>query len=62
MTITDTPTNMATVDAWGIDNVSYNIGSSAIPEPSTWVMMLAGLTGLGFVGYRSKRGSISIAA
>jgi PEP-CTERM motif len=26
-----------------------------IPEPSTWAMMLAGFTGLGFIGYRRTR-------
>ena len=49
-------------DLWGIDNVSYNLASGAVPEPSTWAMMLAGLAGLGFFGYRSKRGAVSIAA
>jgi PEP-CTERM motif len=24
----------------------------AVPEPSTWAMMLAGFAGLGFLGYR----------
>ena len=49
-------------DAWGIDNVSYN--SSAVPEPSTWAMMLAGFAGLGFAGYRktkSARTALSLA-
>jgi hypothetical protein len=27
-------------------------GGSAVPEPSTWVMMLAGFAGFGFLGYR----------
>lgn len=31
-----------------------------IPEPSTWVMMLAGLTGLGFIGYRRSRRPVAI--
>lgn len=26
-----------------------------IPEPSTWAMMLIGFTGLGYVGYRSRK-------
>jgi PEP-CTERM motif len=26
----------------------------AVPEPSTWAMMLIGFAGLGFVGYRTK--------
>ena len=29
--------------------------SSAIPEPSTWAMMLIGFAGLGFVAYRRQR-------
>jgi hypothetical protein len=36
--------------------------SPAIPEPSTWAMMLLGFAGLGFVGYRSTRKAASIAA
>jgi hypothetical protein len=29
--------------------------SPAIPEPSTWAMMLVGFAGLGFAGYRVSR-------
>lgn len=29
--------------------------ASSIPEPATWAMTLAGLAGLGFVGYRASR-------
>lgn len=32
---------------------SFTFGS-AIPEPSTWAMMLLGFSGLGFVGYRQS--------
>ena len=28
---------------------------SAVPEPSTWAMMLLGFAGLGFAGYRKAR-------
>ena len=31
------------------------IAGSAVPEPSTWVMMLAGFAGLGFVGTRRNK-------
>jgi hypothetical protein len=30
--------------------------SSAVPEPSTWAMMLLGFAGLSFVGYRRRTG------
>jgi hypothetical protein len=30
-------------------------GVSGVPEVSTWVMMLAGFVGLGFVGYRRNK-------
>ena len=29
--------------------------AGAVPEPSTWAMMLAGFAGLGFVGYRRNK-------
>jgi hypothetical protein len=30
-------------------------GSGAVPEPSTWAMMLIGFAGLAFAGYRRAR-------
>ena len=39
-------------DAWGIDGLSANI--DAVPEPSTWAMMLLGFAGIGFMAYRRK--------
>ena len=32
------------------------------PEPSTWAMMLVGLAGLGFAGYRASRKSVALSA
>ena len=29
--------------------------STAVPEPSTWAMMLLGFVGLGFAGYRKAQ-------
>ena len=29
--------------------------TSAVPEPSTWAMMILGFCGLGFIAYRGKR-------
>jgi len=38
-------------------------GVSAVPEPSTWAMMLIGFAGLGFAGYRSaKKSGAALAA
>ena len=42
--------------AYGYLNVS-----GAVPESSTWAMMLLGFAGLGFAGFRSRKTSISIA-
>ncbi|MBP6878970.1 MAG: PEP-CTERM sorting domain-containing protein [Phenylobacterium sp.] len=39
------------VDAWGIDNVTYGVGS-AVPEPATWAMMI---TGFGLAGSALRR-------
>ncbi len=35
---------------------------TAVPEPSTWAMMLAGFAGLGFAGYRRARKTDATAA
>ena len=36
-----------------------NLAISSVPEPSTWVMMLAGFAGLGFAGFRARRTSVA---
>jgi hypothetical protein len=33
----------------------------AIPEPSTWAMMLLGFAGLGYAGYRGRRSAVAVA-
>jgi hypothetical protein len=38
-----------------ISNVTITVSSSAVPEPSTWAMMLLGFAGFGFFSYRRKR-------
>jgi hypothetical protein len=35
---------------------------SAVPEPSTWAMMLLGFTGIGFMAYRRKSKPALLAA
>ena len=41
----------------GLDVRFTNV--SAVPEPSTWAMMLAGFAGLGLAGYRSRRPAVA---
>ena len=36
--------------------------SIAVPEASTWAMMLAGFAGLAFAGYRKAKGAAHFAA
>ena len=31
----------------------------AVPEPSTWAMMLIGFAGLGFASYRARRTAVA---
>jgi PEP-CTERM motif len=54
-------TNAIAIDVTGLVSGHVDIGqsfasivgsSSAVPEPSTWAMMLVGFAGLGFAGYR----------
>lgn len=51
------------------DNVDENwhgltVGISAVPEPSTWAMLLLGFAGLGWAAYRraSAKGTVAFAA
>ena len=51
------------IDASNPDPGAYSIltspgignSPSAIPEPSTWAMMLLGFAGLGYAGYRKRK-------
>jgi hypothetical protein len=38
---------------WVIGNLELGV-ASAVPEPSTWAMMLIGFAGFGFIAYRRK--------
>jgi hypothetical protein len=37
-----------------LDNFAIDGPTGAVPEPSTWAMMLLGFTGVGFMAYRRK--------
>jgi hypothetical protein len=45
----------------GTGEQDYTLRIAAAPEPSTWGLMLLGLAGLGFTGYRKSRTRVSIA-
>ena len=51
---------------WGTganQNFTLDIGvTPAVPEPSTWAMMLFGFAGLGYAGHRASRKSAALAA
>ncbi len=36
-------------------NAAFSLTGAAVPEPSTWAMMLLGFAGLGFAGWRRAR-------
>jgi PEP-CTERM motif len=38
--------------------VTANI--SAVPEPSTWAMMILGFAGVGFLGYRRRNQTVAL--
>lgn len=42
-------------------DVSADVVLSAVPEPSTWAMLLLGFLGVGFVAYRRKDGAVRFA-
>jgi PEP-CTERM motif len=46
----------------GVNSGDGSISIMAVPEPSTWAMMLAGFAGLGFLGWRESRKTTAHAA
>lgn len=52
---------------WGVDllttdtsgnrlaSIDIQVNVGAVPEPSTWAMMILGFCGLGFMAYRKKQ-------
>jgi hypothetical protein len=46
----------------GVDSFSVSSVTSAVPEPSTWAMMILGFAGVGFMAYRRKSKPTLLAA
>jgi hypothetical protein len=53
--ITDFPTSLAFIGGVSANFTVSSAVSAAVPEPSTWAMMLAGFAGLGFASYRAAQ-------
>ena len=45
----------------GLFTVTAANVTAAVPEPSTWAMMVLGFAGVGFMAYRRKQGSLQLA-
>jgi PEP-CTERM motif len=50
------------VDAYNGQYVAENFNVSAVPEPSTWALMVLGFMSIGFVAYRRQSKPASMAA
>ncbi len=46
---------LANTQANNVDFVLDNVSITAVPEPSTWAMMIMGFAGVGFMTYRRSR-------
>jgi PEP-CTERM motif len=46
----------------GGPDLTFTLIGTAVPEPSTWAMMLLGFAGVGFAGYWTSRKAVSMAA
>jgi hypothetical protein len=53
------PAGVDVTTAGGFDNFAQN---SAVPEPTTWALLLMGFVGLGLVGYREAKAARAAAA
>jgi hypothetical protein len=45
------------VGATGVETFGTGTLTAAVPEPSTWAMMILGFLGVGFLAYRRKNGA-----
>ena len=49
-------------DRYNVESELQFTISSAVPEPSTWAMMLLGFAGIGFMGYRRRKTGTALMA
>jgi hypothetical protein len=62
-TVLPSSTYLESVDAYNLNNAFlFSPGiANAIPEPSTWAMMILGFAGIGFMVYRRKNTALRVA-
>ncbi|MDN3277979.1 PEPxxWA-CTERM sorting domain-containing protein [Frankia sp. RB7] len=48
-------------EAFALNRVAGEFQIAAVPEPSTWAMMIIGFCGVGFMAYRRKKGTLHFA-
>ena len=53
--VVETPILTGLSSPHGLDFIPF-----AVPEPSTWALMMLGFAGLGFVGYRHAKGAVAV--
>ena len=53
--VTVTTTSPGYTGYAALDNVKFTEFTAAVPEPSTWAMMILGFAGIGFMAYRRKQ-------
>jgi hypothetical protein len=59
---TDYDTGVSTAVLADFSNITVTDAVAAVPEPSTWAMMILGFAGLGFMAYRRKSKPVLMAA
>lgn len=59
---TDVPTSGGNLTLSGFSDEASLTAVSAVPELSTWVMMLLGFAGIGFVAYRRAKKAVAVIA
>ena len=65
----DNASNFVNADLLATDNLNlasytphFTAMAGAVPEPSTWAMMILGFGGIGFMAYRRRNPSVAVAA
>jgi hypothetical protein len=58
--VTDNLGGRGVVDSFGGASTIFVNVAPAVPEPSTWAMLLIGFAGVGFMAYRRKQNGLAL--